>query len=371
MLTTLLKLLPSFVIGVPVAYLVLRYYFKGSAFFKIGMLWIINLLFVMVNTYLASKYPEIYPLWAPTAVGIIVTAFLLSYSGKLLRPLKQATKNLEELSKGDLKVQVDKEICDRDDEIGQVSKAILSLQENLQEVITEIQSGVELLNSESESIKIASKMILESANIQASSIEEVSSSMEEMVSNIQQNTDNSKKTESLSIRAADNMKKVSDASAISMGAIDTITAKINIINDISFQTNLLALNAAVEAARAGEHGKGFAVVAAEVRKLAERSKVAASEIIDSANSTVNITKDTTRLVNDLLPDINSTMKLVQEITAASSEQTAGSEQINVAIIQLNEKAQHNAANANVLNESATRLNEKAKEITSAVSFFKL
>jgi methyl-accepting chemotaxis protein len=195
--------------------------------------------------------------------------------------------------------------------------------------------------------------------------------MEEMVSNIQQNTDNSKKTEMLSRKVAESMRRVSDSSELSLRAIETINGKINIINDISFQTNLLALNAAVEAARAGEHGKGFAVVAAEVRKLAERSKLAASEIIDSANTTVRTTRESTSLIDNLMPDVESTTKLIQEIAAASADQTAGSEQVNTAIIQLNDRAQTNATNASSLNESAAKLNGKAKELANSVSFFRL
>ena len=238
-------------------------------------------------------------------------------------------------------------------------------------IISEFKTASENISSSSQQMSSTSQQMSQGATEQASSAEEVSSSMEEMATNILQNTENAQQTEKISIKAANGINKVNEASAETLRYMQEIAEKVSIIGEIARQTNILALNAAVEAARAGEHGKGFAVVAAEVRKLAERSQIAAVEIDNLTKNSVKATDESAKLLASIAPEIGKTAKLVQEIAAASIEQNSGAEQVNSAIQQLNQVTQQNAAASEELATSSEELASQAEGLLEMISFFKV
>ena len=240
-------------------------------------------------------------------IMIITIVFIIVLVTLIAKPLVKGVAFAEKIANGDLTAILD---VNQKDEVGQLADALQQMIMKLRDIVENIIAGANNIASASQQMSSTSQQISQGASEQASSAEEVSSSMEEMVSNIQQNADNAQQTEKISLAASSGISNVASASKESLVSIRQISEKITIVNDIAFQTNILALNAAVEAARAGEHGKGFAVVAAEVRKLAERSKIAADEIVTLSNHSVKVTEDAGELMDKLMPEIEKTAKLV-------------------------------------------------------------
>ncbi|MHC1789712.1 HAMP domain-containing methyl-accepting chemotaxis protein [Solidesulfovibrio sp.] len=270
------------------------------------------------------------------------------------------------LAQGDLSVSVTPR-SDKDVLLLSMSEMI----ERLRDVVGEVQSGAENVASGSEEMSASAESLSQGATEQASAVEESSSAMEQMASSISQNADNASQTESIAVKAAGDARESGQAVAQAVTAMKDIAGRISIIEEIARQTDLLALNAAVEAARAGEHGRGFAVVAAEVRKLAERSQAAASEITRLSHSSTSVAERAGELLGKLVPDIQRTADLVQEINAASQEQSTGSSQVNKALQQLDQVIQQNASASEELASTSEELSAQAEQLQASISYFRL
>jgi methyl-accepting chemotaxis protein len=359
-------------VGLPLGLLVIRYFFKGSILLYMTALWLSTLLLITLVTNLKYLFPEYFPVYISTTIGIGY-AFYCVYlvSKKIQKPLNDTIKNLEKLSKGKLNIKIDDQLEFSNDEMGRLTNGIKILSERLKEVIEGITVASEEIENAGEQLSSSSLVLSDAVNQQASSLEEISATMEQIVSSIQQNADNAKQTESIAISSSKSLEDGNKSTNIALDSMKEIAEKISIINDIAFQTNLLALNAAVEAARAGDQGKGFAVVATEVRRLAERSSLAANEIMSVSKRGSNVSEQARELMNRSLPEIRKTANLVQEISAASLEQKSGSMQVNESVQQLNGITQKNAAAAEELAANAEELTAKSKHLTDLISFFQI
>lgn len=298
-------------------------------------------------------------------MGVITSVM---FTRSITNPIKTLLERADSIANGDLRA-VEAEYSK--DELGRLQSAMSIMSQRLSQVIDDVRSSANAMSAAAQQVSVTSQSLAQATSEQASSVEETSSSIQDMSASIQQNASNCSKTEEMAIMGAQEAAECGGAVKETVGAMKTIAERISIVEEIAYQTNLLALNAAIEAARAGEHGRGFAVVATEVRKLAERSQVAAKEIGGLALQSVHVAERSGDLLKDLVPKINKTAELVQEVAASSGEQAAGVTQINKAMEAVDSLTQRNATSAEELSSTAEELASQSESLQQLISFFRL
>lgn len=296
--------------------------------------------------------------------------------------LNETVRVLNALSHGDL---TEKIVNHYSGTFGKLKEDANSTVDDLKNTIGQIKDVAESIHTAAKAIAHGNTSLSHRTEVQATSLDETTASMQKLTLTVHQNSDNAKHASELAVSASNTAGKgvtVIGQVVKMMEAINESSRKvveiITVIDSIAFQTNILALNAAVEAARAGEQGRGFAVVAGEVRNLAQRAASAAGEIKNLIGDSVEKVEDGSKLVTqagktmeDIVNSIHGVTAIMSEISAASVEQTAGIEQVNLAICQMDDVTQQNAALVEQATAAAESLEKQTQHLTVTVTHFKM
>lgn len=291
-------------------------------------------------------------------------------------------RGLSRLANGDLTVNITDTFGPDYDQLRlNFNQAVRALHQAMDAVV----NNAESIRNEAGEITNAADDLAQRTERQAATLEETAAALDELTASVRSAAEGADDASLIANTALDQAKTGGTVAKSAVDAMDAIKSSskeiskiTSVIDDIAFQTNLLALNAGVEAARAGEAGRGFAVVATEVRALAQRSSDAAREINDLISASgqqvgsgvelVNETGDALARIVEAVSDISTR---VAAIASSAREQSAGLNEINLAINDLDQVTQQNAAMFEETTAASHALTTEARALVGASEQFQL
>lgn len=302
---------------------------------------------------------------------LIASILLLSIIGNhLTKPIIALKDFSEVIAAGNLTDRIEEKHLASKDELGVLAGSMMMMSETLQDLIHQIHTHISNVAKAVAELNSSATSISNSSNQQAANLEETLASLEQISVAVASNFEESKNKAPLAHELIQLTQVGESSVSNSIVAMEKISEKTFLIEEIANQTNLLALNAAIEAARAGENGKGFAVVADEVRKLAEHSQEASKEISGISSESMKTIQDTGALFQKIAPIIQEAAKFMQNIQTNSEEQNNALEQLNNIMNSLNQISQANAAASEQLAATSETLDNNASKMLDTIMVFK-